>query len=408
MFGRGIKLFTLFGFEVRLDASWLLLAALITWSLAMGLFPARYPYLSAGAYWWMGFFGAVGLFASIVFHELSHSLVARRRGMRMKGITLFIFGGIAEMGDEPPNAKTEFLMAIAGPLSSVVLGFFFYGLARAGENAWGVGVVGVLAYLGWINWILAAFNMIPAFPLDGGRVLRAALWHWKHSLSRATRITSSVGSAFGMLLMFGAIIPLFTGNFIAAIWWFVIGMFLRNAAQMSYQQLVIRKALEGEKVQRLMKPDPITAPANASIEQLVDDYVYRYHHKMFPVVGIGGELLGCVSTQQVREVPREQWEERHVSDVLQPCSMDNTVAPDTDATKLLSKLNSTGRSRFLVVEDHHLVGIVSAKDVVRFLATKLDLEGDSVPNIRLTGTTEDIEEDIKPAPHADEHEPQPR
>jgi Zn-dependent protease len=407
MFGRGLKIFTLFGFEVRLDASWLLLAALITWSLAVGLFPVNYPYLSTATYWWMGFFGALGLFASVVFHELSHSLVARHRGMRMKGITLFIFGGIAEMGGEPPDAKTEFEMAIAGPVSSVVLGFFFYGLAHAGDNAWPLAVVGVLSYLGWINWILAAFNMIPAFPLDGGRVLRAALWHWKHNLPKATRITSSVGSAFGMLLMIGAVFPLFTGNFIAAIWWFLIGMFLRNAAQMSYQQLVIRKALEGEKVRRLMKPDPITAPADASIEELVDQYVYRYHHKMFPVVGIGGELLGCVSTQQIRDVPREQWEQRHVNDVLQPCSLDNTVRPDTDATKLLSKLNTSGTSRLLVVEDDRLVGIVSARDIVRFLATKLDLQGDSLSGIDMK-RPEDIPLEIEPAEHQDRHEPQPR
>jgi Zn-dependent protease/CBS domain-containing protein len=407
MFGPRIKLFTLFGFEVRLDASWLLLAALITWSLAMGLFPAQYPYLSIGTYWWMGLFGAAGLFASIVFHELSHSLVARRFNMPMKGITLFIFGGIAEMGDEPPNAKTEFLMAAAGPVSSVILGFVFYALARAGENAWPLGAVGVLAYLAWINWILAAFNLIPAFPLDGGRILRAGLWHWQHNLTRATRITSTIGGAFGMLLMIGAVIPLFSGNLLGAIWWFLIGMFLRSAAQMSYQQLVIRQVLQGEKVRRFMKRDPITAPPETSVEKLVDDYVYRFHHKMFPVVGAGGELLGCVSTQQIKNVPREEWERRRVGEVVQPCDAGNTVTPDTDATTLLSMLNKTGRSRVLVVEGSRLAGIVSAKDIVQFLATKLELEGDVAAGVSVAKdpSEPDLEELDSERRH---HEPQPR
>src|SRR5262249_38068483 len=162
-----IKLFKLFGFEVRLDASWLFIAVLIVWSLATGLFPSQYPMLSPGAYWWMAFVGALGLFGSIVFHEMCHSLVANHYQLPMKGITLLIFGGVAEMGGEPQSPKVEFLMALAGPVSSLVLGAMFYGLRMAGAGAWPTEIVGVLAYLSWINIVLALFNLVPAFPLDG-------------------------------------------------------------------------------------------------------------------------------------------------------------------------------------------------------------------------------------------------
>ena len=251
MFGKRITLFKLFGFSVHVDLSWLVIAALITWSLAQGLFPSEYEGLPAAAYWIMGAAGAVGLFFSIVFHELFHSLAARRFGIPMTGITLFIFGGVAEMDDEPPNPKAEFFMAIAGPLSSIVLGVMFYALFIIAElQEWPLIAAGVLGYLGVINWILAAFNLLPAFPLDGGRVLRSALWQWKNNLRWATRISSQIGSGFGIGIIILGLVSLARGNVVGGIWWFLIGMFLRNASQSSYQQVVVRKALQGEKVLR--------------------------------------------------------------------------------------------------------------------------------------------------------------
>jgi Zn-dependent protease len=175
MFGKSIRLFSLFGFDVKIDISWLVLAFLITWSLAQGLFPYYFKDLSSSTYWWMGIFGAAGLFFSIIFHELSHSLIARNFGLPIKGITLFVFGGVAHMEEEPPSAKAEFLMAIAGPVSSVVLGLIFFTLRTVGRSIWPVSVTGVFGYLAFINWILAGFNLLPAFPLDGGRVLRSLL-----------------------------------------------------------------------------------------------------------------------------------------------------------------------------------------------------------------------------------------
>ncbi len=376
MFGPSVRIFRLFGFEVRIDASWLIIAALLTWSLAIGIFPHEYPGLGLAEYWWMGAVGALGLFGSIVVHELFHSLVARRNNLPMKGITLFIFGGVAQMGGEPASPRIEFLMAIAGPLASVGLGFIFYGLYYAGRNSLLPDTLGVLGYLAWINWVLAAFNLIPAFPLDGGRVLRAALWHFKGDLRRATRIASSIGSAFGLLLMAFAVFELFAGSFIGAIWYFMIGMFLRGASQASYQQLLIRTALEGEPIRRFMTTTPVTVTPGMSIEQLVDDYVYRYHYKMFPVVTDSEKhLAGCVSTRDVTEIPRQEWPQHTVKEVLKPCSLQNTVPPDADALSVLSKMNESGASRMLVADHDRLLAIVSLKDLLNFIASKLELEG---------------------------------
>ncbi|HOK47279.1 MAG TPA: site-2 protease family protein, partial [Bryobacteraceae bacterium] len=335
MFGKRLTLFKLFGFEVRLDASWLIIAALVVWSLAVGVFPLWYPGLAIGTYWWMGIAGAVGLFGSIIVHELFHSLVARRYGLPMRGITLFVFGGIAEMEQEPQSAKAEFAMAIAGPLASVGIGFVFYVLAVAGRGVWPAPVAGVVAYLAWINWILAAFNMIPAFPLDGGRVLRAAIWHYKGNQRRATQIASGVGSAFGLVLMALGVLQLFTGSFIGAVWWFLIGMFIRAASQMSYQQVVMRSVLEGEPLRRFMNAHPITVPPDTTVQDLVENYIYRYHHRMHPVVDSSQTLIGCVTTEQVKTVPRNQWGERRVQDITIGCSAANTISPDADAASVL-------------------------------------------------------------------------
>jgi Zn-dependent protease/CBS domain-containing protein len=387
MFGRRITLFKLFGFEVRIDASWLIIAALITWSLAVGMFPYQYPGLAASVYWWMGVVGALALFGSIVVHELFHSLVAKRFGLPMKGITLFIFGGVAEMDAEPPNAKAEFSMAIAGPIASILIGAVFYLLYRSGRDAWPAPVVGVVAYLYWINWALAAFNLIPAFPLDGGRVLRSALWqHWNGDLPRATRVASSIGSSFGVVLMAVAVLQLFQGNFVGAVWWFLIGMFLRNASQASYQQTVVRAVLEGEPVSRFMKSDPVTVPADIAIEDLVNNYVYHFHYKMFPVLSRSGEVVGCVTTQRIKTVPRQEWRLRSVLDVMEPVSPENTISPDTDAMHALSLMNTTARSRLIVVESGKLVGVLALKDLLNFLSLKLDLEGRPAELSRTAGS----------------------
>ncbi len=373
MFGRKIHLFTLFGFEVSIDFTWFLLAIFVAWSLAVGLFPLYYKGYSAGIYWAMGVAGAVGLFLSIIFHEFWHSVIARHYGLPMKGITLFIFGGVAEMEDEPPNAKTEFLMAIAGPLSSLVLGGLFLLVYWGGLVAqWPKAVWGVLQYLGWLNIILAIFNLVPAFPLDGGRVFRSILWAAKGDLRWSTRVAAAFGSGMGVLLILLGLFAFVTGNFIVGIWYFLIGLFIRGAAQMSYRQVLIRNALGGEAVSRFMESNPITVPPSISVRELVTDYIYRYHYKMFPVAS-NSTLEGCISTKQIKDIPQEQWDERRVEDVLAPCSLDTTIAPSADAMQALALMNRTGNSRLLVVQGDQLVGIITLKDMLKFLHLKMDL-----------------------------------
>ena len=374
MFGQRIKIFSLLGFEVRVDLSWIVLAVLVTWSLARGVFPDYFENLSERTYWFMGAAGALGLFLSIIFHELSHSLIARKFGISMKGITLFIFGGVAEMTEEAPDAKAEFWMAIVGPASSILLGAMIFAIWRYGESAgWPVPAVGVLFYLAWINVALAVFNLIPAFPLDGGRLLRAVLWGFRKNLQWATRITSRLGSGFGILLIALGLYSIIQGQFIGGIWWFLIGMFVRSAAQTSYQQLLTRKALEGEMVSRFMVTNPVTVPPATSLQQLVDHYIYRHHFKMYPIVE-DGRLTGCVTLRQLKEVPHDQWDRVTVREVARPCSPAMNIPPDTDALQALSIMNRTGSSRLMVVEGDRLVGIIALKDLLQFLSLKLSLE----------------------------------
>jgi Zn-dependent protease/CBS domain-containing protein len=374
MFGKHLKLFKLFGFEVGIDFSWIIIAILIAWSLSTGFFPFQYKNLSTQTYWMMGIIGAAGLFFSIIAHEFCHSLVARKSGVPMKGITLFIFGGVAEMGDEPPSAKTEFLIAIVGPLSSLAIAAIFYGIYQVGiASAWSQAFNGVVAYLAMINGLLAVFNLVPAFPLDGGRVLRSILWGWKGNLRWATRVSSTIGSGFGIFLIIMGFIRILSGNFIGGMWLGLIGLFIQSAAKMSYQQLLTRRALEGEPLKRFMKTDPVTVPDSTTVEQLVEDYIYRYHFKMFPVIN-SGKLLGCITTKDVKEIPRDELDQKTVGEIADQCSGENTIEPDADAIKALSEMRRNNASRLMVVEDDQLVGIIALKDMLEFLSLKVELD----------------------------------
>ncbi len=373
MFGKRIKIFTLLGFEVKIDLSWIVIAALVVWSLSSGLFPRYYPGLPEKTYWVMGVIGALGLFLSIVFHEFCHSIVARKNGMPMKGITLFIFGGVAEMGDEPPSARAEFWMAVVGPLSSLLIAGVAYGIYLEGTRLqWPDPVKGILGYLSYINLLLAGFNLIPAFPLDGGRILRSIFWGLKKNLRWATRVSSAIGTGFGILLIFLGIVEFFRGDVIGGVWWFMIGMFLQEAARGSYQQVLIRKALEGEPVRRFMEADPVTVPPSISVQQLVEDYIYKYHFKMFPLVE-SGNLVGCITTKQVSEVPRAAWGQKAVREIARQCSPENMIESQADAVKALSKMNQTGESRLMVTEGGRLVGVLSLKDLLKFLSLRVEL-----------------------------------
>jgi Zn-dependent protease/CBS domain-containing protein len=373
-FGRRMTLFTLLGFRVQLDMSWLFLALLVTWSLAKGFFPIEAPGLPAATYWWMGIAGTIGLLFSLVLHELSHSLVARRYGMTIRGITLFIFGGVAELADEPPSAKAELWTALAGPAMSLLIAVLFAAIAGLGsESGWPPPAVGVAAYLGTINFVLAAFNLVPAYPLDGGRVLRAALWRWKGDLHWATRQASRVGGGFAFLLMAAGALQLINGNFIVGVWWFLIGLFLRNASTSSYTQLLAREMLAGKPVSAFMTPNPITVPSTLALDELVEDYIYRNHHERFPVVD-GSTLIGAVGARQIASVPRADWPHRTVADIVVRASSLNTVEADADASHALALMGSTRNSRLLVLRQGTLVDILTLKDLLKLLALRARLE----------------------------------
>ncbi len=376
MFGKKIKLFSLFGFKVSIDASWIIIAVLVTWSLAVGFFPLYYPGLAASTYWIMAAIGALGLFASIIFHEFWHSVVARRMGLPMRGITLFLLGGVSEMSDEPRNARTELWMAVAGPFSSLMLGLAFWGVHRWGSGErWPDTVLGVIAYLSFINFILAAFNLLPAFPLDGGRIVRSLLWRWKKDLAWATRVAASMGSIIGAILIGLGLLNMLTGALVGGLWYLVIGIFLRGAAQGSYRQVILRQRLQGERVRDLMVRDPVTVPPGLALSELVEEFIYRHHHDMYPVLD-GGRLVGAVRIKDVRRVPREERAQRTVADVLSPLSEELTLPPDMDMGEALGRMTQSGTSRFLVMDQGRLAGLITLKDVSAAISVRLSMEGD--------------------------------
>jgi CBS domain-containing protein len=262
---------------------------------------------------------------------------------------------------------------VAGPISSFVLAVFFYLILISTRTVWPEPVGAVLLYLASINGLLGVFNLLPAFPLDGGRILRSALWRIKGNLRWATRVASFIGAGFGAGMIFLGIVTFVGGNVLGGIWWFLIGLFLRNASRMSYKQLVIRRALEGEHVDTFMKPELVTVPPSTTLAELMDKYVYKYHYKMFPVVD-NEKLLGVVTINQLKEIPKEEWGRRTVSEIAGTCTDGNTIEPHADATKALEKMNKTGNSRLIVLEQGKLVGILALKDMLKFLSIKLDFE----------------------------------
>ena len=374
MFGHRITLFRTFGFEVRLDLSWILLGALITFQMA-GILAEVHPAESPGVHWGLACVGAVGLFLSIVFHELSHSLVARRYGISIRGITLFAFGGVAEMDDEPPTPRSEFFMAVVGPISSVVLGGALLAATRTGSSLGSPAPVVTLGeVLAALNFLVAMFNMVPAFPLDGGRILRSLLWWRSKDLRSATRVTSRIGVGFGMFLMLTSPLWLVEGQYLNAGWSFLIGLFVCLVARMQYRQLVMKGALEGESVRRFMVADPVVVPRSIPVRELVHDYLYRYHFKIFPVVD-GERLVGCVTLAAVKALPRDEWGSRTVGEISMPCGPDNTVGPDEPAMLALTRMSTSGDMRLMVVEGGRLLGVLTVSDLLAFIATKLELEG---------------------------------
>jgi Zn-dependent protease/CBS domain-containing protein len=383
---RGLYIGRIFGINIHLDWSWILIFLLVTWSLAAGLFPAWHPDWSLGLRWGVGVAASLLFFASILLHELSHSLVAKARGLPVRRITLFLFGGVSNIEREPPTPKTEFLMAVVGPITSILLGLIFLSLAAfsiASSNITGMAPQGVarqlgpvttlLAWLGPINILLGLFNLIPGFPLDGGRILRAALWGWTNDLRKATAWAAGIGRLTGWLFIaagiamgLGARLPFFGTGLISGLWLIFIGWFLNSAAASSYQQTVVRNILEDVPVFRLMRLNVPTVTPTLPVSHLVYDYVMGADERAFPVME-GDQLVGMVCMKDIRKVPREEWDRVTVGEIMTDASHLDVVTASEDAGNALEKLTRRDVGQAPVVENGRLVGLLRRRDILKWL-----------------------------------------
>ncbi len=369
-----IELIKIFDIPIKLDLSWFIILAFITWTLAAGYFPSKYPELDKFTYLIMGLFSALLLFVSVLLHELSHALVARRNNIPIRGITLFIFGGIAEMDQEPPTARSEILMAAAGPFCSGILAFVFLVIGNFFTNFMPYApIIGVLKYCTFINTALMVFNLVPGFPLDGGRILRAVIWNYTGNIQKATQTTSKIGSAMGVFLIIFGFFNIFTGHFIGGLWLALIGIFIKGAADAGYQQLLSGNILQGIKVSEIMTRDLVTVNNSIPLDRLVDDYFLKHRFNSYPVVS-DGAFLGMVSIHDIKKIPREEWEEVNVSKILDASIIGFCVHSGDDATLAMSRMIKNGLGRVPVLDSGKLVGIVSNKDIMQILKHKIDLK----------------------------------
>ncbi len=371
---RSFKLITLFNIPVEVNYSWFVILALVVFTLARGYFPVTNPELSEPVHWLMALLAALLLFASLLAHEFSHSLVAMRNDLPIHGITLFIFGGVAHMDQEPASPAVEFKMAAAGPGMSLLLAVLFFALTQTlyslRQPAF---LLSICNYLFVINLAVAVFNLIPGFPLDGGRLLRAAIWHFTRNLRRATRIASLLGKTFAFVLIAYGLLNLFYGALISGVWFIFIGLFLQEAAETSYQQIVLKRALTGVKVGAIMTAAVVTVPADLTLDKLVDEYFFRFRYTSFPVVQ-DDSLKGLVTLHAVKEVARERWPQVTAGEIMLPLSASLVVGRDADVIDVLPKMAAAGTSRLLVAEDSKLIGILTQRDITRLFEMKSKID----------------------------------
>jgi Zn-dependent protease len=361
-----IRLGRVAGVQVRVNWSWLVIFALIVWSLAVGVFPSENPGLSDGAYLAMAVVAALLFFASLLLHELGHAWQARREGMEIDGITLWLFGGVSQFKNRFPSAGAEFRIAVAGPLVSLVLGVGFELLALVGLPS---AVDGVAAWLGYINLALLVFNLIPALPLDGGRVLRAALWRSRGDLAWATQVASRTGQGFGYLFIaLGIAMFIFQGSFSGA-WLAFIGWFLLQAAGAEARYVATEAALDGLRVRDLMVRDPVTVDADLTVGRFMDDVAWSRRFTTYPVVD-AGRPIGLLAFSSVAAVPRSEWDTLRVRDAMIPLVGVPLLAEDTTALAALSMLSSPTSNRGMVVENGRLAGLLSITDLARALEVR--------------------------------------
>jgi Zn-dependent protease/CBS domain-containing protein len=369
---RNIASLSLLGVQIRLDASWILLALLIAWSLAAGTFPELYRGLPQFSYWGMAGATVLGVALSIILHELGHTLAARAFGLPIKSITLFVFGGVAEMEGEPKAPLAELCMAVAGPLVSVALGFVFIALGDLVGPGAPREYAGVLHYLGVLNFTLAAFNMLPAFPLDGGRVFRALIWFFTGDAIKATRIAARTGEFLGLLMMGLGALASITTNLAGGLWWIILGWFIYSMARAHRNQAEARKLLSGASVGDLMTPNPVTAPADMSVETFVETVLKRTPHDLIPVVS-GAEIVGAAGFKNARDVPRDAWQTMRLAEIATPMAALATADQSEPIETALERMQNKQTSRLVVLDRGRLAGVLALADLAIHLRFRSEL-----------------------------------
>jgi Zn-dependent protease len=361
----------IFGIDIYIDASWLVIFGLFTWIMASSYFPGGYPRWPTWQYWVVGAFTSLLLFASVLGHELAHSLVAIRQGEKVRRITLFILGGVAQITEEPKEASKEFLMAFVGPLTSFVIAgvcyFLFFILRPLSEP-----LAAIARYLSFINVLLGAFNLLPGFPMDGGRVLRAIIWKFTGNLKTSTSIASSVGQVFAFFFIVLGFFMLFRGLFVNGIWTMMIGWFLYSASGQGYHQVIMREMLAHVRAEDLMERDVAIVSGNLPLQRLVDEFILRHRDRAFIVEDMG-DVKGIVCLEDVKKVPRDRWSSTIVREVMTPKEGLATVSPDDDGNKVMAQLTKNSIHQVPVMQGGKIQGVICRTDILHFLQLRSDL-----------------------------------
>jgi len=358
----------IFGIPLYLHPSWFIIFLLITLSLRTQ-FTSQHPHWSPAQHWILGIVTSVLFFASVIFHELSHSVVALHYRIPVKSITLFVFGGLSSIGREAENAKQEFNIAIAGPLSSLFLAGCFWLIAHFWHG--NEMVVAAAGWLWWINLTLAIFNLVPGFPLDGGRVLRGIVWGINKDFTRATRVASNAGRVFAYLMISVGVWQALNGNWVGGLWLAFIGWFLLTAAQESYAQVAIRNTLTGLRAEDIMTRDVPTVPRDMSLEEYVHE-VLRTGRRFHIVTGMGNPV-GIVTLHAARTIPREEWANTSIQAVMIPLERIHSASPEEPAIEVLERMQREDINQMPVVTADHIIGMIARETILRVLQTRLQM-----------------------------------
>jgi Zn-dependent protease len=365
-----ISLGRIFGIPVVLDYSWFLIFALVTWSLATSYFPAEFTTWPAMEYWIVAAVTAILFFASVLLHELGHSVIAIRYKILVRKITLFIFGGIAQIASEPPSAAAEFWIAIAGPLVSFALAGLFAGLQLV--SAGFAPLLALAKYLAYINGMLGLFNLIPGFPLDGGRVFRALVWGITHNYHRATTIASILGRVISLLFILAGIWMTFSGNLINGLWIIFIGWFLDSAANAQLSQMHLHDMLAGHIVGQAMTRNYAVLPVNITLQQIADEHILGAGRRIF-VIEDQGEVAGLLTLANMNSVPRSEWATTTAAQAMTPVDKIHLLKSDTGLSEALDEMDLEKVNQLPVMADNQVIGILSRESVVNFLRTLQEL-----------------------------------